>query len=75
MTKHNWLPAPIGYEPDWKELQENINTSSRSVIVREHGVYTCSRCGEDARVYKGHFVSKNWDSDCDQVIIQKVHDS
>ena len=72
MTPHDWQLAPPWHEPNWKE---NASEHSPLIVLREPGVYICSRCGDDARIYANLYTSKNWGVDCDEVVVKKVHES
>jgi hypothetical protein len=75
MTPHDWKPAPSGYmSPDYQLDEYTIGYIDFSFVA---GEYICSRCGSDARVHKSYgtgyiYVSDNWGSDCDIVLIHKV---
>ena len=75
MNKHDWQQAPPSYDPPWKEMQEDLDPYYGISSV---GVYTCARCGDEARIYVGKragdgAASPNWNSDCDESVVRNVH--
>lgn len=78
MIRHNWQYS--GYAISLNAIAKNI-IDVCEVSNLEHGTYMCSRCGENAFVYTNHItfclsgISFNWNEDCDESIIRKIHES
>ena len=79
MTPHNW--EFISHEISSKVALESLdyNISAHELLDSQRGTYVCSRCGDTAAIYISKpglsGISSNWDLDCDEYILHKVHDS
>lgn len=85
MTQHDWKFISLRRPP--KSKGGNLNSYIiPKMNLPPPGVYICTRCGDEAIVniddkpYSPseedcNFVTMNWNSDCDEVILRKVHES
>lgn len=84
MTSHDWKLTPVVTKV---EIWGDIKVVSQNSAPGVYESYTCFRCGDTAHINYYQYVSmggksiktkqhsSNWNSDCDEIIIEKVHDS
>lgn len=77
MTSHNWEFISPEISNEIESIDYDISISEP--LHKSHGTYACSRCGDVAAVYINKpglsGISSNWDSDCDETVIRRIHAS